>query len=98
MVGSVLMQRMLAENNFDSIDEPVFFTTSQVGATVENTACVAADNQANEECSTGSAVSQLPATGESPFWRGWLLAISEVALIGVFILALTRMIWKSKKS
>jgi aspartate-semialdehyde dehydrogenase len=31
MVGSVLMQRMLAENDFDNIDEPVFFTTSQVG-------------------------------------------------------------------
>ena len=31
MVGSVLMERMLAENDFDHIDEPVFFTTSQVG-------------------------------------------------------------------
>ncbi|KZN12186.1 aspartate-semialdehyde dehydrogenase [Marinomonas sp. TW1] len=30
MVGSVLMQRMLAENDFDHID-PVFFTTSQTG-------------------------------------------------------------------
>lgn len=30
MVGSVLMERMLAENDFASI-EPVFFTTSQVG-------------------------------------------------------------------
>ncbi len=31
MVGSVLMERMRAENDFDLIDEPVFFTTSQVG-------------------------------------------------------------------
>mgnify|MGYP001053394535 FL=1 len=31
MVGSVLMQRMLEENDFDHINEPVFFTTSQVG-------------------------------------------------------------------
>ncbi len=31
MVGSVLMQRMLAEQDFATIDEPVFFTTSQVG-------------------------------------------------------------------
>jgi aspartate-semialdehyde dehydrogenase len=31
MVGSVLMQRMQAERDFDHI-EPVFFTTSQVGA------------------------------------------------------------------
>ncbi|MDD3449365.1 MAG: aspartate-semialdehyde dehydrogenase [Gammaproteobacteria bacterium] len=31
MVGSVLMQRMLAEKDFDLVD-PVFFTTSQAGA------------------------------------------------------------------
>ena len=31
MVGSVLMQRMLDEGDFDHIEEPVFFTTSQVG-------------------------------------------------------------------
>jgi aspartate-semialdehyde dehydrogenase len=31
MVGSVLMDRMRAENDFDLIEEPVFFTTSQVG-------------------------------------------------------------------
>ena len=31
MVGSVLMERMLQENDFADIDEPVFFTTSQVG-------------------------------------------------------------------
>jgi aspartate-semialdehyde dehydrogenase len=31
MVGSVLMQRMLEERDFDRIDEPVFFSTSQQG-------------------------------------------------------------------
>jgi aspartate-semialdehyde dehydrogenase len=31
MVGSVLMERMIAEGDFDYIDEPVFFTTSNVG-------------------------------------------------------------------
>ena len=31
MVGSVLMQRMGEEGDFDLIEEPVFFTTSQVG-------------------------------------------------------------------
>ncbi|HDK37999.1 MAG TPA: aspartate-semialdehyde dehydrogenase [Thiolapillus brandeum] len=31
MVGSVLMQRMREENDFDAIEEPVFFTTSQTG-------------------------------------------------------------------
>ncbi|WP_151704664.1 aspartate-semialdehyde dehydrogenase [Nitrincola alkalilacustris] len=32
MVGSVLMQRMLEEGDFDHIAEPIFFTTSQAGA------------------------------------------------------------------
>jgi aspartate-semialdehyde dehydrogenase len=31
MVGSVLMERMREENDFAQIDEPIFFTTSQVG-------------------------------------------------------------------
>ncbi|MFZ1576219.1 MAG: aspartate-semialdehyde dehydrogenase [Chromatiaceae bacterium] len=31
MVGSVLMGRMLEENDFAAIPEPIFFTTSQVG-------------------------------------------------------------------
>ena len=31
MVGSVLMERMVAEGDFKQIDEPVFFTTSNVG-------------------------------------------------------------------
>ena len=31
MVGSVLMRRMLDEQDFSRIDEPVFFTTSQAG-------------------------------------------------------------------
>ena len=33
MVGSVLMDRMLAEKDFDLI-EPIFFSTSQVGGSV----------------------------------------------------------------
>ena len=35
MVGSVLMERMRAENDFENID-PVFFTTSQAGQTAPN--------------------------------------------------------------
>lgn len=31
MVGSVLLQRMMAEDDFSLIDEPLFFTTSQAG-------------------------------------------------------------------
>ncbi|WP_041523498.1 aspartate-semialdehyde dehydrogenase [Gilvimarinus agarilyticus] len=37
MVGSVLMERMQAENDFDGI-EPVFFTTSNVGGDAPNVA------------------------------------------------------------
>lgn len=37
MVGSVLMERMQAENDFDGI-EPVFFTTSNVGGEAPNVA------------------------------------------------------------
>lgn len=36
MVGSVLMQRMREENDFAVIDEPVFFTTSNVGGAAPN--------------------------------------------------------------
>ncbi|MDC7717810.1 aspartate-semialdehyde dehydrogenase [Vogesella sp. DC21W] len=36
MVGSVLMQRMLEENDFAVINEPVFFTTSNVGGAAPN--------------------------------------------------------------
>lgn len=35
MVGSVLMQRMIEERDFDAIN-PVFFTTSQIGQTAPN--------------------------------------------------------------
>lgn len=35
MVGSVLMERMLAENDFATVD-PVFFTTSQAGSAAPN--------------------------------------------------------------
>ena len=34
MVGSVLMERMLAEKDFDLI-EPIFFSTSQAGGQVK---------------------------------------------------------------
>ena len=31
MVGSVLMNRMVEEKDFNNISDPVFFSTSQVG-------------------------------------------------------------------
>ena len=42
------------------------FTTVLDGATVDNTACVTADNQSAEECATALPVGSLPNTGEAP--------------------------------
>ena len=39
MVGSVLMDRMRAENDFAWIEEPIFFTTSQVGQPGPDVGC-----------------------------------------------------------
>ena len=39
MVGSVLMERMLAEGDFAHIEEPVFFTTSNVGGQGPEVGC-----------------------------------------------------------
>ena len=39
MVGSVLMERMLAEGDFSLIKEPVFFTTSNVGGQGPDVGC-----------------------------------------------------------
>ena len=57
------------------------FTTVLDGASLSNTACVNASNQAADECATGSFVSQLPRTGETP-------VIPSIALIGGAILLL----------
>ena len=48
------------------------FTTVLDGIEVSNTACVNASNQAATECASGVAISQLPRTGENPFWRQWV--------------------------
>ncbi len=39
MVGSVLLERMQAEHDFDLISDPVFFTTSQVGQPAPDIGC-----------------------------------------------------------
>lgn len=49
------------------------FTTVLDGVEVDNTACVTADNQGAEECFTGSAMAELPTTGETPLLRQWIL-------------------------
>jgi len=63
------------------------FTSAINGEILENTACVRADNQPNEKCVAGRAVSALPLTGESLWlydWlRGtlWLLVLAVVPLL-----------------
>ncbi|GAB4515100.1 MAG: hypothetical protein OHK0046_18100 [Anaerolineae bacterium] len=63
------------------------YTRVLQGATIDNTICLRADNLGQERCATGRAVSQLPNTGETPFWRDWLLPTSiGVLLAGVMII------------
>ncbi len=74
------------------------FTTVLVGAQVDNTACLTADNFDGEECVSARAIRSLPATGETPWWRMWvlmgalasvLLAIGGLAMLFVMDMALT---------
>jgi uncharacterized repeat protein (TIGR01451 family) len=63
------------------------FTTTVRGASVTNTACVTAANQNAEVCATGSAVSNLPSTGEIPWWRKVLMGMLALGFgIGLFSL------------
>lgn len=63
------------------------FTTALQGQIVLNTACVNASNQAAEECATGSTISQLPRTGETPFhYRALLLALIAGISLTCFIM------------
>jgi|GEM_PF-3993133 len=57
---------------------------SPIDGQILNTACVNADNQGAEECATGSVIATLPNTGETPFWRNWLLAIMVCVVFGIF--------------
>ncbi|MEO1163196.1 MAG: hypothetical protein AAFV98_05370 [Chloroflexota bacterium] len=65
------------------------FTTVLKGTTQTNTACVTADNQAVSECISTIAVSQLPATGETPFWRH-LLVLSGASVLALMFLPIVK--------
>ena len=71
------------------------FTTVISGATVQNTACITATNQNVAECATASAVSQLPATGETPLWRDWLVMIGMLILVATTGIVTRRRIARS---
>jgi subtilisin-like proprotein convertase family protein len=51
------------------------FTSVQADTDFTNSACVSANNQPEPICTTASAVGQLPATGETPIWRDWLIEL-----------------------
>ncbi|MCC6616139.1 MAG: DUF11 domain-containing protein [Anaerolineae bacterium] len=53
----------------------VVTTVIRGGGEMDNTACLTADNFGNTLCSTSSVVTELPATGQSPWWRDWLIGL-----------------------
>ena len=69
------------------------FTTVLDGASVDNTACVTADNQGAEECVTALPIRQLPNTGETPLW-----AYSTMVGLGVLGLSMLFALLKRKKA
>jgi uncharacterized repeat protein (TIGR01451 family) len=61
------------------------FTTVLSGVSVDNTACVRADNLSGERCATGRAVRSLPTTSEPAWWR---IGLSITIFIGIWALGL----------
>lgn len=68
--------------NIGEVQQFSIFTTVLEGVTVTNTACINADNQGAEECSTSTTpITQLPNTGETPFWTIWILLLSGTIVL-----------------
>lgn len=93
MVGSVLMQRMMEERDFDHIEEPVFFTTSQVGQAgpdIGKTIPALKDATSIEElkqmdaiisCQGGDYTKQVYADLRAAGWEGyWIDAASSLRM------------------
>jgi aspartate-semialdehyde dehydrogenase len=92
MVGSVLMERMRAENDFENID-PVFFTTSQAGQPAPNVGkgdSVLIDARSIEElskmdaivtCQGGDYTTEMHGTLRESGWNGyWIDAASTLRM------------------
>ncbi|NWF68460.1 MAG: right-handed parallel beta-helix repeat-containing protein [Chloroflexi bacterium] len=77
-------------NPGQTVQISIFTTVLQSGIEVDNSACVAADNQGGIECALASAVRALPATGETPLWALWLVALAGSALFAAGLLARIR--------
>lgn len=58
------------------------FTTVLNGEQIDNTACITADNMSQPECVSARAIRALPSTGETPWWRIWVMigAFGSIAL------------------
>ena len=93
MVGSVLMQRMREENDFAFIDEPVFFTTSNVGGAAPDVGKTVpplkdannlADLQAMDvivTCQGGDYTSEIFPALRAAGWQGyWIDAASTLRM------------------
>ena len=68
----------------ESVRFSIFTTVISGGAQVDNTACVTADNASGEDCVTALAVQTLPATGETPWWRVYMVMAIGVMVMLVF--------------
>jgi len=92
MVGSVLMERMQAENDFNGVD-PVFFTTSQVGQAAPDVGQGAAQLQDGRDlavlsscdvimtCQGGEYTSEVYGPLRSSGWNGyWIDAASSLRM------------------
>lgn len=78
-------------NPGESVQYSILTTVVSGGVEVSNTACVIASNAGAERCATASAITQLPRTGEVPWWSRFVLfglgglLIGGVAYFGITI-------------
>lgn len=94
MVGAVLLQRMLAEDDFSIIEQPLFFTTSQVGQPAPRLGCrqppalldandlnALGEMEAIVTCQGGDYTAAVHARLRSRGWDGyWIDAASKLRL------------------
>lgn len=67
-----------------SVRFSIFTTVISGGAQLDNTACVSADNIRDVECVTAPAIQSLPSTGETPWWRVWVLVSMVMMILLIF--------------
>lgn len=72
------------------------FTTVLDGVTVNNTACIEADN-ADKQCVTAPVITQLPKTGEAPRWSIYLRVIIAILSVGIVSVGAMKLAQKRNK-